>query len=95
MGEAFWSDVIGMWQSRPRLDSDDLRSINAPVLLIRGQFDDITESHANEMVSHIPGAKLVTIPGVGHRLLLQAPQSVTGHILSFLLAPKIDTDNKG
>jgi pimeloyl-ACP methyl ester carboxylesterase len=49
----------------------------APLLLIRGELSDLlTDATAHAMVEAIPGAELVTVPGVGHAPELNEPEAV-------------------
>jgi pimeloyl-ACP methyl ester carboxylesterase len=63
-------------------DSVDLWPIfqalgKVPVTIIRGGISDIlSETTAKKMAKLLPGAKLVTVPGVGHAPMLAEPAAV-------------------
>jgi pimeloyl-ACP methyl ester carboxylesterase len=62
-----------------------LRDISAPTLIMRGKHDDIaTSEHQSQMLATIGGAKLITLPGLGHNMHWEAPGLIAGHIRSFL-----------
>lgn len=49
-----------------------------PVLIVRGERSDILSAEtAAKMLARVPGAKLVTVPGVGHAPTLDEPEVVT------------------
>ena len=55
----------------------DLEKIKVPVLLFRGSEDNIvTENCAKRMEQKIPLARLITVEGFGHHVLLQAPDKI-------------------
>ncbi|MCX8474877.1 MAG: alpha/beta hydrolase [Sphingomonas sp.] len=48
-----------------------------PVLIVRGERSDILSAEtAAKMLARVPGAKLVTVPGVGHAPTLDEPEVV-------------------
>jgi pimeloyl-ACP methyl ester carboxylesterase len=50
---------------------------DAPVSILRGALSDIlSDATAKEMTKRLPGAKLITVPGVGHAPALDEPASV-------------------
>jgi pimeloyl-ACP methyl ester carboxylesterase len=50
-----------------------------PVLVVRGEKSDIlSEATAAKMIERLPGAELVTVPGVGHAPTLDEPEAVAG-----------------
>ena len=62
----------------------------APLLIVRGELSDLlSESAAQAMVAAIPGAELVTVPGVGHAPELNEPEAVAAidRMLQRLLRP--------
>jgi pimeloyl-ACP methyl ester carboxylesterase len=49
--------------------------ITAPTLLVRGELSPIMPKEmADRMLAAIPSATLVTMPGVYHHLVLDAPE---------------------
>jgi pimeloyl-ACP methyl ester carboxylesterase len=65
--EGFFHQLAGIMASGDRTEA--LRSIKAPTLVIHGEEDPlIVKSGGEATAGAIPGAKLVTIPGMGHDL---------------------------
>ncbi|MBN8848406.1 MULTISPECIES: alpha/beta fold hydrolase [unclassified Sphingomonas] len=69
-----------------RIDSrPTLGAIRAPVLLIRGEADGITTvEQQREMLDAIPGARLETLPGVGHLPTVEAAERTTALLTDWL-----------
>jgi pimeloyl-ACP methyl ester carboxylesterase len=64
-----------------------LGRIQVPVLVIWGDEDNVFPPRSVEAVMrHLPQATLVTIPRCGHWSLLDAPDEVARHIVTFLNA---------
>jgi pimeloyl-ACP methyl ester carboxylesterase len=80
------SRIDGLW---PRWNADALlacmadvlsrnywpqwRSIQAPTLVVLGEHGIFPPGHGEHIVQQLPGAALVTIPGAGHDVHLDAP----------------------
>ena len=83
-GAEHWPVVLGrlqpMWAAEPSFTNEELRSIEAPTLLIVGDRDIVTPEHAVEMFRTIPGAQLCVVPNAGHGVM---PKET---ILTFLRA---------
>jgi L-proline amide hydrolase len=64
---------------------DRLHLVDAPTLVVMGQFDSMTEECSLAIVNNIRNAwPLVTIPRAGHCKLLDEPQLVVAEITKFL-----------
>jgi len=64
---------------------DEIEKITAPTLVVVGSEDVATPVAKAELIaSTIPGAQLVTLPGVGHVSTLEAPDAVNAAIVPFL-----------
>ena len=75
--------------------ADELDRIAAPALVIAGAEDPaFPPVHAQELADRIPGARLETLPRVGHLAPREAPVAVTNLLKSFLasLASYADLD---
>jgi pimeloyl-ACP methyl ester carboxylesterase len=85
-GADHWPAVIGrmkpMWATEPGFADDELRSIEAPTLLVVGDCDIVTPEHAVEMFRTIPDAQLCVVPNAGHGVM---PAEL---ILAFLQSPR-------
>ena len=65
--------------------SQALARIRCPTLVLTGDLDElIRPKNSAEMAKLIPGAKLVVIPGAGHRVLWEATQTCLDLITDFL-----------
>lgn len=62
---------------------DRLASIRVPTLVVVGALDPVAE-RARSVAGAIPGARLVTIPGVGHVPHLEAPAAFRRVIVDYL-----------
>src|SRR5713101_5178936 len=72
-----WRRPLDGWALLPR--------IQAPTLLVRGGLSPVMPAEmADRMVTSIPNAKLVTIPGAYHHLVLDAPEAFTRLLDDFL-----------
>ena len=72
--------IMGRIDSRP-----GLKAITAPTLILWGDQDGITTlAQQEEMAAAIPGARFVTLPGVGHLLTLEQPEAVNAVLEAFL-----------
>ncbi len=84
-GAEHWPVVVGrlkpMWNTEPNLSNDELRTIEAPTLLILGDRDIVTPEHAVEMYRAIPRARLCIVPDAEHGVL-PGPE-----VLAFLRSP--------
>ena len=58
-----------------------LKSITAPTLVIHGEADPLVPlAGGRDTAEHIPGARLMTIPGMGHDLPLALVDTLSGAI---------------
>jgi pimeloyl-ACP methyl ester carboxylesterase len=72
--DAFVEAVGTMQRTEPNYTPDDLRKIAVPVTILHAEGDEfITPEHARYLAETIPGASLVTLPGVTHFAPLQRP----------------------
>ena len=72
-----------MWAAEPSFTNEELRSIEAPTLLVIGDGDIVTPEHAVEMFRAVPDAQLCIVPGAGHGTMPE------GTVLAFLQAGAI------
>jgi pimeloyl-ACP methyl ester carboxylesterase len=75
--DALWaSELLQLMLDEPQIDAASLASISCPSCVIVGEHDCITPEQTHAIARAIPGARLVVVPGVGHSLPRQAPDSV-------------------
>lgn len=68
----------------PALPEERLKKITAPVLVLAGTRDAIKTSHTRWMAEHIPGSRLLLIPGGTHNVLFGQEKRCLGCIKDFL-----------
>jgi pimeloyl-ACP methyl ester carboxylesterase len=63
---------------------DEWRALAVPTLLVRGEDGELSPSEAAAMVAAVPSAQLVSIPGAGHDVHLDAPEEWRSAVEAFL-----------
>ena len=82
---AFLEQIGHMWASQPNWTDAQLRTIEAPVLIIDGDHDEaIKRPHTEYMAATIPHAGLSILPNASHFAFLQDPTSFNDALLHFL-----------
>ena len=61
--------AFDLWPLYKRLEG-------APLLIVRGELSDLLSGGGRTRVEAIPGAELVTVPGVGHAPELNQPEAI-------------------
>jgi pimeloyl-ACP methyl ester carboxylesterase len=62
-----------------------LSSLDVPTLVIHGESDELIPTENGRILARvIPNARLVMIPGAGHRFMTDKPEAASEAILSFL-----------
>ncbi len=79
-----------LWLRDPYISLDDLKRIEAPVLLLAGDTHDIRVEHLLELRASLRRAHLCILPGASHFLLQEKPHLLLPIILDFL-APEPET----
>lgn len=83
--DAFVEAVGTMQRTEPSYTADDLRQIQVPVTILHSQGDEfIKPEHSSYLADTIPGAQLVTLPGVTHFAPLQRPAAFNAAIMEIL-----------
>jgi pimeloyl-ACP methyl ester carboxylesterase len=66
-------------------ETERIEQIRQPALVVCGSEDRMTPLRQSQfLMEHIPGAKLKTILGAGHMVMLEKPQAVADTMLGFL-----------
>jgi pimeloyl-ACP methyl ester carboxylesterase len=84
--EAFAARVTAMVHEFPGW-TDELRSLQAPTLLVFGDRDFSPLSDVVELIELLPDAQLAVLPGTTHIGLTQRPRELLALITPFLDAP--------
>lgn len=69
-------ETYRMWEEPQYFPRTDFRKIKAQVLLIFGDKDDYSLSHALDMHAAIPGCRLCVLPDTYHAVFHQRPEMV-------------------
>jgi len=70
--------------SKIRHDASPLREASIPILLLGGDEDEGTVDAMKEIASQLPSAVLKIVPGTGHLLFFEDPESYNASLDSFL-----------
>lgn len=73
------------WARRAKPDFepvDALHQVKAPTLVIEGSHEPVKPGHGAVIAEHIPGARLMTVAGMGHTLPLETHQELADAILT-------------
>lgn len=83
--DAFVKAVSLMMKTEPNYSAADLARTRVPVAIVQSEHDEfIKDEHANYLARTIPGAELITLPGVSHFAPLQRPEQFNDVLLAFL-----------
>ncbi len=76
-------DAVMKHDAANRLDA-----ISKPTLVIHGDKDPLVPyKNGQYLAAHINGARLVTLPGVGHLVTVEAPERFNREVVEFLSQP--------
>ena len=78
-------ELLQLMLDEPHIDPASLEGIVCPTCVLVGEHDCIAREETCSIADAIPGARLVTVPGVGHSLPRMAPDSVTLQVLTNVL----------
>jgi pimeloyl-ACP methyl ester carboxylesterase len=81
---AIYRKVVEMWHTQPQYTVDDLGHIEAPTLVVAGEFDIIKRDHTDQLAKAISDSQEIIIKGAGHNVPLEKPKIVNSAILHFL-----------
>jgi non-heme chloroperoxidase len=77
-----------MWKREPRYTAEQARAIAVPLTVVAADHDELIRAdHARRIAELVPGARLVTLRGVGHFAMFQDPEQFNRVVLDFLAAP--------
>lgn len=75
--------IKALWLSGPVLTLDEMREIHHPALVIVGERDQITTTHARSMAALLSGSSLLIVPGGGHATPVSHAGEVNAAITEF------------
>ena len=76
------AELLQLMVDNPQIDAASLASIDCPVTVMVGEFDEILPEETDRIVSAIPGAIKVVEPGIDHNLPKMAPSAVARELLA-------------
>jgi pimeloyl-ACP methyl ester carboxylesterase len=76
--------MIEIWKSEPRLEKQDLATIQCPVLVLAGDDDVIDHHHTVELFEALPLGQLAIVPGASHIVIKDKPGITQALIAEFL-----------
>lgn len=79
------AELLQLMLDEPHIDASSLASIACPTCVLVGEHDCITREETEAIAAAIPGARLITVPGVGHSLPRLAPDAVALQVLTNVL----------
>lgn len=79
------AELLQLMLDEPQIDAASLGTIRCPTCVLVGEHDCIDRAQTEAIAAAIPGARLVTVAGMGHGLPHQAPDSVCCQVLINIL----------
>ena len=70
--------------TEPHINPDSLQKIQAPTLVMAGQYDIVKEKHTKLIAQKIQNSKLYIFKGAGHEAPQQIPQQFNKEVADFL-----------
>jgi pimeloyl-ACP methyl ester carboxylesterase len=70
--------------TEPQLTFDDLARIQAPVLVLAGEYDLVLDAHTRAIAAHLPHATLLIFKGATHNAPLEIPAEFNQQVIRFL-----------
>jgi pimeloyl-ACP methyl ester carboxylesterase len=87
-GEKHWPAVAAktkeLWSTWTVLRPEDLRTIQAPVLVMAGDRDLIPLEHTIEIFRALPKGQVCILPGTGHETMRERPEDFNRLTREFL-----------
>lgn len=82
---SFVGQIRKMWAEQPHMTAADLAGIHVPVWVVDGDHEEaILRDNTLFMADHIPGARLMLLPGTSHFAFLQDPGLFAYAVRDFL-----------
>ncbi len=75
------AELLQLMVDEPHIEASSLATISCPTCVLVGEHDCITRDQTEAIAAAIPGARLVTVPDMGHSLPRKAPDSVAAQVL--------------
>lgn len=82
--------LVTLMLTEPHIDPEALRRITVPTLVTAGEHDLIREQETRRIAAHIPGARLVIVPGHDHGSYIDGSDVMGELLLDFLATLPLD-----
>ncbi len=82
--EAVFYKLRRLWLEEPTISLEQLGTVQAPVLVLVGDYDMIALPHTIRLYDALPRAELCVMPNCGHEQFFEAPDFVLPIIRDFL-----------
>ena len=83
--DQFVSQISAMWTNQPNFTPEQLESINIPVAIAVGEYDEVVKlEHTKRMTSFIPGSTLIILPNLSHFAMWQDTDAFNAAVLKYL-----------
>lgn len=82
------ASLLDLMVHQPNFDSEELKRIQSPTLVLAGEKDVIKEEHTKLIARCIPTSKLQVLEGVNHFIFKEESKKVNFIILSYLYKKK-------
>lgn len=76
--------VVALWRTQPHYSRAELGQIEAPTLVMAGEFDIVRPQHTAQLVQAIPHSEELIIQGATHSVPMDKPEIVNSKTLEFL-----------
>jgi pimeloyl-ACP methyl ester carboxylesterase len=76
--------VVALWRTQPHYSRAELGKIEAPTLIMAGEFDLIKASHTDQLAKAIHHGEELIVRGATHAVPVDEPEVVNSEILKFL-----------
>ena len=80
----FFEKITTMWRTEPQYTESQLATIDAPTLVMVGEFDAVLPEHTESLARAIPDSQLEILPGATHFAPLDDADRVNDLLSSFL-----------
>ncbi len=84
------AELLQLMLDEPHIEAASLSSISCPTCVLVGEHDCIERTETEAIANAIAGARLVTVPDMGHSLPRKAPDSVAAQVLINIILSEQD-----
>jgi pimeloyl-ACP methyl ester carboxylesterase len=81
------AELLALMTEEPQITPSALAGVAAPVLVLVGERDVVRPEHSALIVASLPDARLVVLPGAGHRIPTTRPAELARVVIDFFGDP--------